>query len=185
MGYNVGANVYQGLWTKQQYQRGKMMQPGTKMGATINGESKEFIAVKLGATAWVNGTLVLIEGTATVGAAATCSGAPAIAFNQRVGVLVFSSATATQTLVGTGFGWAQVYGSCLALVTASVTLPGIALGIGAGPGAVLQQVGASASTMMHGITAIATNTASVAAGALLNVFLNYPCFIGPPDTNLA
>lgn len=180
--YRIGMNPYGGLVTKTQYLRGKGSVPGTRGATTVNGHTKEFVAVKLASGTWINGTVVLIEGTANVGAAVTASGAPAISINQRVGILVFNSATATQTVGATAFGWAQIAGQCLALVSVSVTAPGIALGMGAGAGALIAQVGASASTMMHGITAIATQTNT---SGLLSVMLNYPCFIGPPDTNLA
>lgn len=184
----IGAYLYQGLFEKAAWRRGKGVTPGNKATITIDGVAKEFVAVKLAAGTWVNGTVLLIDGVAgALHAATTASGAPAIGFNQRVGVLVLASATSTQTAAGTAFAWAQIYGPVLARVSASVTLPGIALGLGTAAGRLIQQVGASASTMMHGITAVATNTASVvASGAgLFQVMLNYPCFIGPPDTNLS
>ena len=182
----IGLNVIQGLVTEAQMLKGKIAAPGNQQTVTIGGETKVFVSVKLGATVWQNGTLLILDGGG-LNVAVTASGAPALDQNPRVGVLVFASATSTQTLSATGVGWAQIYGQVLARISASVTIPGEALGVGAGPGALLAQVGISASTMMHGITAIGTNTASVVAAgvALLSVFLNYPCFIGPPDTNLA
>ncbi len=178
-------NPYQGIFTKAQFRQGKIATPGTRSTVNVGGSEKQFVAVKLPAGTYINGSVLILDAAGVMGAAVTASGAPIAAINQRVGVLVFNSATATQTLGGTCFAWAQVYGDVLARVSASVTLPGIALGMGAGAGALIQQAGSSVSAMMHGITAITTNTASTTAELLLSVFLNYPCFIGPPDTNLA
>lgn len=185
--YAIGANVTQGLITEAAMLKGKGMTPGSIVTTNIGGDAKVFVSVKLGATTWINGTVLLLDTGTSVAVVVTASGAPIPVYNQRVGVLVFASATATQTLSATGIGWAQIYGSVLARVSASVTLPGTALGLGSAAGRLIQQVGLSASAMMHGISSMATNTASVvASGAgLFQVFLNYPCFIGPTDTNLS
>jgi hypothetical protein len=190
--YIIGANPYQGLFTTEQFQRGKpgTASPGTRAAVTdpSTGQTKEFVSVKLGAATWISGTLIVLDGLSASGVGAvsvTATGAPAAAINARAGVLVFGSATATQTMAGTAYGWAQIYGEALAWVSASVTTPGQALAAGANGQLLAAVVQVSASAQTNGITAIVTNTASTTAALLINVFLNYPAFSGPPDANLS
>ena len=186
--YVIGMNPFQGLYTEAERQQGKGATPGTRASIVgPNGESKEFVAVKLGAATWINGVAVIIDGVGTGGvgsAVATASGLPAATMHQRLGILVFSSATATQTMAGTAFGWAQIYGQALAWVSASVTLPGQQLAIGASGQLIAAVAQVSDSNQTNGIVAITTQTASTTAN-LQNVFLMYPHFAGLPDANLA
>jgi len=185
--YVIGMNPFQGLYTEAERQQGKGATPGTRASIVgPNGESKEFVAVKLGAATWINGVAVIIDGVGTGGvgsAVATASGLPAATMHQRLGILVFSSATATQTMAGTAFGWAQIYGQALAWVSASVTLPGQQLAVCVVI-ATMPLVWFEAETCATGIVAITTQTASTTAN-LQNVFLMYPHFAGLPDANLA
>lgn len=186
--YIVGARPYLGLYTKTEFKRGKAAPPGTRAAIVgANGETKEFVAIKLGAATWINGIAIILDGLSVSGVGAvvvTASGEPPATINARLGILVFSSATATQTMAGTAFGWAQIYGTTLAWLSASVTLPGQQLAIGAAGQliAAVAQVSASAQTM--GITSIVTNTASTTV-ELRSVFLMYPHFSGVPDANLS
>ncbi len=81
---------------------------------------------------------------------------PVPSINARVGILTFSSATATQTMAGTAFGWAQIYGTALAWCSASISVAGQQLGIGAS-GQLIPQAVASASAMLLGVTATELN----------------------------
>ena len=182
--YIVGANPYQGLYTKTDRQRGKGAAPGTRMAMPApNGQTNEFVAVKLGAATWLNGIAIIIDGAAAPGSAVTtASGEPAQSQAARLGILCFASATATQTLVGTGFGWAQIYGEAVAFVSASVSTPGLQLAIGASGQLIAAVAQVSASAATEGITLA---TATAAAGGLTKVFLAYPRFSGFPDANLA
>jgi hypothetical protein len=183
----IGANPYQGLFTKTQYLRGKGARPGTRASVVgSNGETKEFVAIKLSAATWVNGIAVIVDGPGAVGTAvATASGLPAAAINARLGILVFGSATATQTMAGTAFGWAQIYGTVLAWLSASVTVAGQQLAVGASGQLIPAVVQVSASGQVMGITAIATISASTPTNQMAAVFLTYPHFAGLPDANLA
>lgn len=184
----IGANPYAGLFTTEQFQRGKLgaANVGTRASITDeDGSTKEFVAIKLGAATWINGTAIIIDGAAAPGSVVTTvSGNPAAAQQTRVGILVFGSATATQTLAGTGYGWAQIYGECKAFVSASVSTPGLQLGAGAGGHLIAAVAQVSASGQLQGIT-YATATGPGAPPALAKVFLQYPRFSGLPDANLA
>lgn len=180
----VGVNPFQGLYTKADRLQGKGCTPGQRASVVgANGQTNEFVAVKLAAATWLNGTAVIIDGAAAPGSAVTtASGLPAASQIARLGILCFASVTATQTLVGTGFGWAQIYGEALAFVSASVSTPGLQLAIGASGQliAALAQVSASAA-----VVGISLATATAAAGGLTKVFLTYPRFSGLPDANLS
>ncbi len=187
--YVVGMNPYQGLYTKAERNQGKGATPGTRASIVApTGETKEFVAVKLSAATWISGIAIIVDGLSASGvgaAAATASGSPAAAINARLGILVFGSATATQTMAGTAFGWAQIYGSVRAWVSASVSNVGNQLAIGASGQLILAVSTASDSAQTIGISwAQATNTASSTTG-LYTVMLMYPHFSGLPDTNLA
>lgn len=187
--YVIGANPYQGLKETSEFLKGKAVNPGMRAAITASdGQTKEFVSVKLGSGTWISGTMIVVDGLSASGVGAvavTATGAPAATINARAGILVFGSATATQTLSGTGYGWAQIYGSALAWVSASVTTPGQALAAGANGQLLAAVAQVSASAQTNGITAITTNTASTTAALLISVFLNYPAFSGPPDANLA
>lgn len=181
----IGMRPYAGLFTKQQFQRGAIPNPGTRGSVTDpnTGATKEFISVKLGAATWLNGIAVILDGGAAPGSAVTtASGAPASSRQDRLGILAFASATATQTMAGTAYGWAQIYGEVAAYVSASVSSPGIQLAIGASGQliAAVAQTSASAQTL-----GISLATATAAAGGLSKVFLTYPRFSGFPDANLS
>lgn len=184
--YAVGPNIYGGLFTKTQFLRGKGAKPGTKASLSVDGVTKEFIAVKLASGTIINGIAVLIDSSASGGnAAVTASAAPAALIHARVGILTFASATATQTMAGTAFGWAQIAGPCMAWVSASVTLPNNQLMIGNNGQLIQGAVHASASTQLKGVISVGTNTASTTAAIMLQVLLNYPQFQGLPDGNLS
>lgn len=182
--YVIGANPYQGLFTKADRLRGKGMAPGVRAAVVgVSGQTNEFVAVKLGAATWLNGVAVIVDGGAAPGSVVTtASGAPAAAQAARLGILCFASVTATQTLVGTGFGWAQIYGEAVAFVSASASTPGLQLAIGASGQLIAAVVVGSLSSSTQGITLA---TATAAAGGLTKVFLQYPRFGGLPDGNLA
>lgn len=172
--YIIGATTHGGLFTKAQQRQGKCPNPGTR-AATIapDGSTREFISIKLSAATWLNGTAVIIDGGAAPGSpVTTVSGNPAPTQGGRVGILCFASATATQTMAGTAFGWAQIYGEALAFVSASVSTPGLALGAGAS-GQLIAFATTSASAVLDGITLA---TATAAAGGLTKVMLQYPKF---------
>lgn len=185
----IGANPYAGLWTKSQFLRGKGFKVGTRASITDpNGQTKEFVAVKLAAATWINGIAVIIDGVASTGvgtAVATASGLPAAAINTRLGILTFGSATATQTMAGTAFGWAQIYGQALAWLSASISVAGMQLAIGASGDLIPAVVQVSASGQVVGISAITTISASTPTRTLGSVMLTYPHFSGLPDANLA
>lgn len=190
--YTIGQNPAGGLVEKADWLKGKggVGNPGERRMVTdaSDGQAKEFVAVKLSAATWINGKAIILDGLNASGVGsvvATASGLPGATINARVGLLVFASATATQTLTGTGFGWAQIYGEALAIVSASVTLPGQQLAIGASGDLIAAVAQVSASNQLNGISAIATNTASTTAALMLSVFLSYPAFAGLPDANLA
>ena len=180
--YIVGMNPYSGaLFSEAEFKRGKGMVPGTRGATVLNGDTKEYVAIKLAAATWINGQILQIDASG-VGFAAVCATAPAATVNQRLGILVFASATATQTTLATTFGFAQIYGQCLAIVSTTVSLVGAQLVLGADPGQLINGATvASTESQVDGITAVATQSAT----GLLNVFLNYPRLRGLPDTNLA
>jgi hypothetical protein len=182
--YIIGANPYGGLFTKAQFKQGKGHNVGTRASIVgSDGQTKEYVAIKLGAATWLNGTAIIIDGAAAPGSVVTtASGLPAAAQHARVGILCFASATATQTMAGTAYGWAQIYGEAVAFVSASVSTPGLQLAIGASGQLIAAVAQASASAQLTGISLA---TATAAAGGLTKVFLQYPRFSGLPDANLA
>ena len=179
---SIGMNPYQGLISEADFKRGKGMTPGNRGSVCVNGDLKEFVAVKLNASAtWVNGTIMQIDANG-VGAAAIVATNPAATLNPRLGILVFGSATATQTTVATVYGFVQIYGPVLARVSTTVSLVGVQLVLGAGSGVLINGAGvASTESQLQGITAVGTQSVT----GLLNVFLNYPRLSGVPDVNLA
>lgn len=176
----IGFDAYEGLFTKAQYQAGKGRTPGSRVTVKKGGDSKEFVAVKLAAGTWSNGCVVQLNSAGVAGTATTVSvGANIADHGQRLGLLTFSSVSALQTMAGTAFGYAQVYGIGGAQVS-SVTVAGAALDVIASAG-ILGAFGvqATASVVIIGINLGAT-TASVQA--FVPVFLTYPRFqIGGKD----
>lgn len=182
--YVIGATPYGGLVTKAQFRQGKGMTPGVRAAVVdVNGRTSEFVAIKLGAATWLNGVAVIIDGGAAPGSVVTtASGLPAASQAARIGILCFASATATQTMAGTAYGWAQIYGEALAFVSASVSTPGLQLAIGAAGQLIAAVAQTSASAQTNGIVLA---TATAAGGGLTKVFLTYPRFSGFPDANLS
>jgi hypothetical protein len=177
----IGFDAYEGLFTKAQYQAGKGRTPGSTVRVQKGGQSKEFYAVRLASGNWKNGCLVQLNSAGIVGTATTVSLGPGVAaIGQSLGVLCFGTASAIQTMAGTAFGYAQIFGEVNAQVM-SATVPGMALGIGQASAGVLgeQVVEATASVMVAGINLGST---SASAQGFVPVFLNYPRFIpGPKD----
>jgi hypothetical protein len=178
---SIGVDVYLGLFTKAEWQTGKGRKPGSVVKVQKDGQSKEFFAVRLASGNWKNGCLVQLNSAGVVGTATTVSLGPGVAaIGQSVGVLVFGTSSAIQTMAGTAFGYAQIFGECNAQVM-SATVPGMALGIGQASAGVLgeQVVESTASVMIAGIN---LGTTSASAQGFVPVFLNYPRFIpGPKD----
>lgn len=179
----VGMNPYEGLYTKAQRNQGKGAAPGTRASIVApSGETKEFVAVKLSAATWINGIAVILDGLSASGVGApvaTASAQPSPLINARVGIVVFASASATSTQAGTAFGWAQIYGQVLAMCSVGPSAPGLQMGIGAS-GQLIQQVAASASSALQGITSVATASTTTGTAGLLTVMLTYPSFAGIP-----
>jgi hypothetical protein len=184
--YIIGANPYGGLKETAEFLKGKAVNPGVRASVIDpDGSTKEFVSIKLGAATWINGTAIIIDGAAAPGSVVTTvSGNPAAAQQTRVGILCFASATATQTMLTTAYGWAQIYGEAKAFVSASVSTPGLQLGAGAGGHLIAAVVQVSASGQLQGIT-YATATGPGAPPALAKVFLQYPRFSGLADANLS
>lgn len=169
----IGFDAYNGLFTKAQFNQGAGRTPGSVVSVRKGGDNKEFVAVKLAAGTWSNGCLVNIDsGTGTIGTATTVgtTAAAITVLGQRLGLLVFSSVSALQTMAGTAFGYAQVFGKAGAQLV-SATAAGMAVGI-AGSAGVLsgQVVQASGTQMIVGINVVATASTQ----AFSTVFLNYP-----------
>lgn len=180
--FQIGMRPGQGIFTKTEMKRGKIPQVGTRGANAVNGDVREYVVVQLGATVWQNGTVLQIDGGGTLGVATTASGNPTVASHGRLGVLVIGTATTTITAVGTSYAWAQIYGQVKALASASVTAAGIQLGLGTGPGALIQSVAqVSASAAAVGFVSMGTQTTA----GLLDVLLQYPRWSGFPDANLA
>lgn len=174
----IGFDAYEGLFTKAQFNAGKGRSPGTVVTVRKSGDSKEFVAVKLASGNWSNGCLVRIDSAGVVGAATTvgttASAGGVANIGQRLGLLVFSTVSAIQTMAGTAYGYAQVFGQAGAQVV-SATVAGMALGIGGSAGILSGQVvQASATGAIGGIHVIATASTQ----AFSSVFLNYPEFVG-------
>ena len=170
------------MYSKAEFLQGQIPTPRTRTTHVSQaGGSREYVAVKFTASAThINGSAVTIDadGTATLGTVV-----PLAITGGRVGILALSppvaavaSATGTQTVVGTSFGWAQVYGKAIARAVGSVTAVGMGLNLGA-DGTLVQSLAAgSASGAVTGITA----AGSVAATGLIPVLLQYPHFLGAP-----
>lgn len=173
--FAVGMNLST-IFTKKDMLRGKIARPGVVMSDQdpTTGISREFISVQLaGGQTLLNGFAFTITaaGVATLGTTG-----PSLLFGGRVGILKFATATATLTTVGTSYAWCQIYGPGKAWVTASVTAIGGYLNVGADGALIGVIAAASASSMVDGITAAATQAAS----GLLSVLLQYPKFQGYP-----
>jgi hypothetical protein len=176
----IGFDAYEGLFTKAQFNTGKGRTPGSVVSVQKDRDSKVFVAVKLAAGNWKNGCLVQLNSVGVVGTATTVSAGAGVAdVGQSLGILTFSSVSAIQTMAGTAFGYAQVYGAGNANV-ASSTVIGMALDLGASAGVLGPfVVDATASSHVVGINLGAT-TASTQA--FVPVFINYPKFhVGPKD----
>lgn len=167
--YIIGANPHAGLFTKDQYLAGKIPAPGTRAANSDGEGTKEFIVVKFTAGAThVNGSAVTINGDSVAALTTVPSGS---AGGARVGILTFASATATQTVAGTAFAWAQIYGKALA--RAGTVSAVTALGIAADGALGNAQVAGTAKAYLQGVTAITTQ----AAAGLLPVLLQYPMIV--------
>lgn len=166
-------------YTADDFVKGKIPSPGTR-GTTVDSEGdKEYIVVKFNATAThVNGQLLLIDGDAVATLGTT--GGLALAVGGRAGVLAIASATttSTQTVSGTAYAWAQIYGKTRVLfgATNSGSILGNMLQFGA-DGVVVSGAANSASAQLNGVQCM---TASVAAAGLFPALLTYPKFIGIP-----
>jgi hypothetical protein len=173
--YIAGMNIYnRSLFTKAEMLKGKIPPPGTRAATVVGNQTKEFVSVKFASGNIVNGSVLALptnpEGTAVL------STAPPKASTDfpAVGVLVCASATATITMAGTTFAWAQIYGQCLVRASSTgVDSVGMLLTPGAVPGVALLQVEGTASLMLRGMAAIGTG----AAVGLISVMLNYPRFV--------
>lgn len=183
MAMSIGCNPFGGIYSEADAKRGKIASAGTRASTNVNGDTREYVAVKLASGTIVNGTLLTLDSTGAAGIAVTASGNPAPLYNSRVGVLCFASATATQTIAATGVAWAQVWGVAKALVSATASAVGLALAAKANGHLAQLSVGLSASAMLEGISCLTTQSGT--AVTLIAVMLNYPAFSGPPDTNLA
>lgn len=174
----IGLDVYQGLFTKAEFNGGRGRTPGSIVNIRTRGDSKIFVAVKLASGNWKNGCLVQLDSAGVTGTATTVSaGAGLNDIGRRLGVLIFSTNTSTtviQTMAGTAFGYAQIYGLGVGQVlTASAVGQALTLGASAGQlGSYAAQ--ATASAMIVGINLAAT-TASVVG--IVQVMLNYPHFV--------
>ena len=173
--YNIAVNASQGLYTKTQFKRGDIPTPGTTgivADAAGGGITKEFVSIKFtsGATR-INGQLVTIDadGVATLG---TVAEGALVVSGKRAGILTYNaSAVATQTMAGTHFGWAQIYGKGKALVTGTATASSAAMVEPAANGAVDDGVVGSASLNLFGLN---WAVASTFPPGLADVFINYP-----------
>lgn len=175
--YAIGGNFYGGrssIFTKAEMLKGKIPPPGTRRAVVVNGQTKEFVSVKLGAATLVNGSVINLPTDVT--GTAVLSTAPPKASTEfpRMGVLVIASATATVTMSSTAFAWAQIFGQCMVRASSTgVDSVGMQLTPGAVPGVALLQVEGTASLMARGIWAVGTG----AAVGLLSVMLNYPHYV--------
>jgi hypothetical protein len=176
----IGFDAYEGLFTKAQFQAGKGRTPGSIVRVQRGSTTKEFVAVKLASGNWSNGCLVQINSAGVTGTATTVSAGAGVAdVGHALGVLTFSSSSAIQTMAGTAYGYAQIFGEGKAQV-ASSTVPGMALALGASAGVLGPfVVDATASAQVVGIN---LGTTSASTQAFVPIFLNYPKFIiGPKD----
>lgn len=171
----IGFDAYEGLFTKAQFQAGKGRTPGSRITVKKGGTSKEYVAVKLASGTWSNGCLVQLNSAGVTGTATTVSAGAGVAdHGQPLGILTFSSSSALQTMAGTAFGYAQVFGEGKAQV-ASSTVPGMALSLGASAG-VLGPFAVDATASSH-VLGINLGTTSASTQAFVPVFLNYPKFV--------
>ncbi len=180
--YIVGMRPRQGLFTKSEFLKGKMPNPGTR-GADVapDGSTREYVAVKLASGTWINGTVLTLSASITGASAAAAAPVKPAGQGGRVGVLAFATLSATQTMAGTAFGWAQIFGACIARCSATgMDSVGVALGLQGAAGVFSVQVAVTASLMLQGANAIATSAGAV---TLMNVLLNYPKFV--PGDELA
>lgn len=166
-------------YTADEWVKGKIPSPGTRRTSSDSEGDKEFVVVKFTASAThINGSLITIDGdaVATLGTA----GGPALAVGGRAGVLAIASATttSTQTVVGTSYAWAQIYGKGRIRfgATSSGSILGNMLQLGA-DGVVAVGAAGSASAQLNGVQCM---TASVAAAGLFPALLTYPKFLGIP-----
>jgi hypothetical protein len=167
-------------FTKLEAQRGKIPVAGTRRSRVgADGSTKDYIVVKFNATATqINGSMITIDGdaVATLGTA----GGPALTVGGRAGILAIASATTTntQTVSGTNFAWAQIYGKTWVRwgATNSGSILGNMLQFGADGVAVAGAAG-SASAQLNGVQSM---TASIQAAGLFPVLLTYPKFQGSP-----
>jgi hypothetical protein len=176
----IGFDAYEGLFTKAQFQAGKGRSPGTRVNVQKGGSSKEFVAVKLASGNWSNGCLVQLNSAGVNGTATTVSAGAGVAdVGQALGLLTFSSSSAIQTMAGTAYGYALVYGEGKAQVASSTVL-GMALTLGASAG-VLGPYVVDATASSH-VVGINLGTTSASTQAFVPVFVNYPKFVvGPKD----
>jgi hypothetical protein len=176
----IGFDAYEGLFTKAQFQAGKGRTPGSIVKVKKGGVSKEYVAVKLASGNWSNGCLVQLNSAGVTGTATTVSAGAGVAdVGQALGILTFSSSSAIQTMAGTAYGYAQIFGEGKAQV-GSATVPGMALALGVSAGVLGPWVvDSTASAQVVGIN-LGTTSASVQA--FVPIFINYPKFIiGPKD----
>lgn len=166
-------------YTADEYLKGKIPTPGTRRMMSDSEGDKEFIVVQLNASAThINGSLLSIDGdaVATLGTA----GGLALAVGGRAGVMTIASATTTntQTVSGTCYVWAQIYGKTRVRfgATNSGSILANMLQFGA-DGVVVAGAAGSASAQLNGVQCM---TASVAAAGLFPALLTYPKFIGIP-----
>lgn len=175
--YIVGVSPQSGLWTKAQFKQGEIPAPGTRGKWTdpATGATKEFVSVKFTATGTrLNGELVTIDADSVATRGTVVEGGLLIS-GKRAGILAFNaSAIATQTMVGTHFGWAQIYGKGKALVTGTATVSVVGLALEPiADGGVDEGVVGSASANLYGLTAA---IASTFPPGLMDVFIDYPRF---------
>jgi hypothetical protein len=171
----IGFDAYEGLFTKAQFQAGKGRTPGSVVRVQKGSSTKEFVAVKLASGTWSNGCLVQINSAGVTGSATTVSAGAGVGdTGQALGILTFSSASALQTMAGTAFGYAQVFGEGKAQV-ASSTVPGVALTLGASAG-VLGPFVVDATASSH-VIGLNLGTTSASTQAFVPIFINYPKFV--------
>jgi hypothetical protein len=181
MSFIIGVNTRQGLYDKTQFKRGDIPSPGTigRLTDPSTGATREFMAVKFTSNATrINGTLITIDpdGVATLGTV----DAGNLLVTKRAGILTYNaSAVATQTMTGTHFGWAQIYGKGKGRVAATMTVSLVDQMLEPGAdGLVALGAVASTSANLYGLTAA---IASTFPPGLIDVFLNYPQYADVGD----
>lgn len=166
-------------FTADDFNKGKIPIPGTRRTSVDSEGEKEFVVVKFTATTtFINGTMITIDGDA-VGTVGTVGG-PALAVGGRAGIVAIASATTTATLTvsGTGYVWAQIYGKARVRIgaTNSGSILGNLLQFGT-DGVALAGAAGSASAQLDGVQSM---TASFAAAGLFPALLTYPKFQSIP-----